>query len=266
MPIHCQIGSDCPDAEEFKALDYRVMGHAYASQNELGRFCEEGPYQEDLKARLLADGLQQVLTEVPATVTHHDFSKQYFLDLVVDGALYELKAERSLVGEHEAQLLNYMFLLGYQRGKLLNFRPEKVEGRIAGTSLTQEERRRFSTNLENWKDVTPDCAILRGTMHDLLKDWGAFLDTGLYTEALIHFSGGVQNVEKRIKLHRNRLDLGAQTMLIYSEGMAFRISSHTEHQTKTAFHLRQLLGLTDLKLIQWINLNHNMIEFTTITR
>jgi GxxExxY protein len=88
-----------------------------------------------------------VQTQVPITVSHRDFSKTYRLDLVADDALYELKAETALVGEHDTQLLNYMFLLGIQRAKLLNFRPPKVQGKIIATGLTQEERRRFTLSL-----------------------------------------------------------------------------------------------------------------------
>ena len=106
MPIHCPVSIASLSADEFEKLDYRVMGHAYASQNELGRLCDECAYQADLKARLLADGFRSVLTEVPVTVTHGNFSKKYFLDLIADNALYELKADAALIGEHETQLFN----------------------------------------------------------------------------------------------------------------------------------------------------------------
>ena len=190
MSIHCPVRIANLSAEEFEQLDYRVMGHAYASQNELGRLCGECVYEADLKARLLADRFRCVQTQVPVSVTHRDFSKKYFLDLIADDAVYELKADTALVGEHEAQLFNYLFLLGIQRGKLLNFRPLKVQGKIIATSLTHQERRRFSAVTEHWHDLTPACAVLRGTMLALLQDWGAFLDFALYQEALIHFLGG----------------------------------------------------------------------------
>ena len=61
MPIHCPVQMKPLDAATFEALDYRIMGHAYASQNELGRLCDECAYQADLKARLdkLTDQLQK---------------------------------------------------------------------------------------------------------------------------------------------------------------------------------------------------------------
>ena len=266
MPIHCPATIKCLSAEEFEKLDYRVMGHAYASQNELGRFCDECAYQAGLKARLHADGFTSVLTEVPVTVTHRDFSKKYFLDLVADDGVYELKTDAALVGEHDTQLFNYLFLLGIQRGKLLNFRPVKVQGRIIATSLTQEERRRLTTFTERWNDLTPSCGVLRQTMLELLQDWGAFLDFTLYQETLIHFLGGSSNVERQISLRRGQLNLGTQRMLTHAPDVAFRITAYTESQSHVESHLRRLLALTNFKAIQWINLNHAQIEFTTIQK
>jgi GxxExxY protein len=265
MPIHCPVNIASPSADEFEKLDFRVMAHAYASQNELGRLCDECAYHADTKARLLTEGFRSVLAEVPLTVTHRDFLKKYYLDLVVDDALYELKTERAFIGEDEAQLFNYMFLLGIQRGKLLNFRPPKVQGKIVATGLTQEERRRFTATTERWSDLTPGCAVLRKTMLDLLQDWGAFLDVALYQEALIHFLGGASNIERRVGLHRDGLDLGGQRMFIHAPGIAFRVTAFTESQSHVESHLRRLLALTDLKAVQWINLNHSKIEYTTIT-
>jgi GxxExxY protein len=266
MPIHCPVTIACLDAHEFEKLDYRVMGHAYASQNALGRLCDESAYKTDLQTRLLADGFRSVQTEIPVTVTHRDFSKKYLLDLVADEALYELKADATLVAEHDAQLLNYMFLLGIRRGKLLNFRAPKVEGKIVATSLTPEVRRSFTEIAGRWSELTPACVTLRQTMLDLLRDWGAFLATELYQEALVHFLGGASNIERRVSLNRDGLDLGAQRMFIHAPGVAFRVTGFTENQSHIEIHLRRLLALTDIEAIQWINLNHAKIEFTTITR
>jgi len=266
MPIHCPVQIKPLDAVAFEALDYRVMGHAYASQNELGRLCDECAYQADLKARLLVDGFRSVLTEVPVTVTHRDFTKKYYLDLVADDALYELKADAALVGEHDAQLLNYMFLLGVQRGKLLNFRPTKVQGKILATGLTSETRRRFTARTERWQDLSPACGTLRQTLCELVQDWGAFLEVGLYQDALIHFLGGAGKVEHQVQLSRNGLDLGRQRMLVHAPGIAFRLNAVTEDQQFVESHIRRLLSLTDLQTIQWINLNHAKIEFTTIQK
>jgi hypothetical protein len=53
-------------------------------------------------------------------------------------------------------------------------------------------------------------------------------------------------------------------MLVHAPGLAFRLTAVTEDPHHVESHLRRLLALTDLKAIQWINLNHARIEFTTI--
>ncbi len=266
MPIHCPVTIPCLDAKAFEKLDYRVMGHAYASQNELGRLCDECAYEADLQARLLADGFRSVHTQVPVTVTHREFSKTYHLDLVADNALYELKTAAAFAGEHKAQLLNYIYLLGLQRAKLLNFRPPSVEGRIVATSLTPDERRRFAEVTGRWKELTPACATLRQTLCELLADWGAFLDLTLYQEALVYFLGGESTVVRQVSLNRNALALGAQRMLVHAPGVAFRLTALTKAADSVEPHFRRLLALTDLQAIQWINLHHAQVEFTTISR
>ena len=108
MPIHCPLSIRTLSADEFEQRDYRVMGHCYACQNELGRLCDECVYEADLKARLLAEGFREVHTQVPVTVTHRDFSKAYYLDLIADDALYELKTNTALTGEDDAQLIHHI--------------------------------------------------------------------------------------------------------------------------------------------------------------
>src|SRR6266550_4514568 len=133
MPIHCPLSIRSLSADEFEQRDYRVMGHSYACQNELGRLCDECVYEADLKARLLGEGFREVQTQVPVTVNHGSFSKTYHLDLIADDALYELKTKTALTGEDDAQLIHYILLLGIQRGKLLNFRTPIVQGRTPTT-------------------------------------------------------------------------------------------------------------------------------------
>ena len=250
MPIHCPVQMKVLSPAEFEEIDYRVMRQAYASQNELGRLCDESAYEADLQTRLLAEGFCSVQTQIPITVTHDDFVKKYSADLLVDNALYELKAEAGLVGEHDAQLLNYEFLFGIQRGKLLNFRPAKVQGRLLATSLTPETRRQFTISAAHWQELTPACRKLRQTMQALLNDWGAFLDISLYQEALVHLLGGAAAVESRVRLARGSVDLGNQRMFLHAPDVAFRVTAFSAQQNFAESHLRRLLRLTDLKAMQ----------------
>ena len=103
MPIKSSL-TLCPmTQEQFAKLDYQVMRHAFDSQNELGRLCDEIIYQNDLAARLDADGLGPIRTGVPVEVTHGSFVKKYYLDLIVgDAAIYELKTNACLTGENDS--------------------------------------------------------------------------------------------------------------------------------------------------------------------
>lgn len=266
MPIVCPIQIRPLSAEEFQEVDYRVMGHAFASQTELGRLCEEGVYQRDLQARLLANGFRRAQIEVPVTVSHGSFSKTYLLDLVADDAVYELKAAAVLTREHQAQLLHYLCLVGVRRGKLINFRPPKVEGRIHATSLTPEARRAMKLDAVRWVDSGQECRTLRQTMTELLTDWGGFLDFTLYEEALTHLLGGEERVVQRLPLHRGGLQIGAQRFHLHSPGVAFRVTAVTENEEAAEAHLRRLLALTELDALQWINLRRANIRFVTLAR
>jgi GxxExxY protein len=219
MPIHCAVEIPVLTVEQFKVGDYRIMGHVFACQNELGRLCDEGVYETDVAARLRGDGFRNVYTQEPITVTHGDFSKPYFLDLLVDGGLYELKSVSALCGEHQAQLLNYMLLLG-----------------------------------------------LRSVMTELLTDWGAFLEVPLYQEALTHFLGGEEQVVQRVPLARDGLPLGAQRMHVHAAGVAFVVTAYTTGLPSHEINLRKLLALTPLTALQWVNLDHANIQFTTLIK
>ncbi|HWX20578.1 MAG TPA: GxxExxY protein [Candidatus Binatia bacterium] len=113
MAVTCPIRFHQFTEREFHDKDYAVMTHAFACHNEIGRFCDEAIYQADLAARLSAAGLKPVRREVPVVVSWKDFRKRYFLDLVVeDAVVYDLKAATTLIGDHDAQMLNYLLLLG----------------------------------------------------------------------------------------------------------------------------------------------------------
>jgi GxxExxY protein len=97
MPISCPLRIRNLDQAEFDERDARVMRCAYAVQNALGRLCDERIYENELARRLRAHGFSSVHTQVPITVTHDGFVKEYRIDLVADDALYELKTVRDLL-------------------------------------------------------------------------------------------------------------------------------------------------------------------------
>lgn len=255
------------DSQEFAALDYQLMRHAFSSQNELGRLCDEVIYQNDLAARLQGAGLGVIRTQVPISVFHQDFSKTYFLDLVVgDSAIYEIKTVTQFVPEHEAQLLNYLCLGGVNHGKLINFRTCKVESWFANTNLTHKTRRQCRLNIGRWQEKSEASRKLRITMTELLKDWGSFLQLSLYLEALVHFLGGKDSVLQSVPLFRDGVPLGTQRLHIIAPDTAFRITALTENTTDYEHQLDALLRHSSLRTIQWVNMNHHEIDFITLSK
>jgi GxxExxY protein len=267
MPIHCAVKFRSISEAEFKRLDYLVISHAFACQNELGHHCEEAIYQADLALRLRKLKCGAILTEVPIKVSWGDFIKNYYLDLVVaGGAIYELKAQAALAGENKAQLLNYLLLLGQAHGKLINLKPASVEWEFVSTTLTQTDRRQMTFRDRDWHTLTSGCHRLWQILQDLIADWGGFLEISLYEEALISLLGGEAQVRQRIPISRDGNLLGTQAFLLHSPGVAFRITAMTKHRAHYGNSLKRLLAMTPLEGVQWINLNHHAVELTTLLR
>lgn len=266
MPITCHASIRVLTLEDFKRLDHEVMRHAFASQNELGRLCEEAVYQADLAARLRANGFSETHTRMGVRVSHFDFAKTYYVDLLADHALYELKAVPVFSDRHRAQLIHYMLLLGLRCGKLLNFGSERVDGRLHATRLTPSIRRKITTDMSRWQPQSPHCEGLQKIMLALLDDWGAYLEVSLYEKALIHFLGGPDWVNQRVPLCRGAVTLGDHPMNIHTRGNGFVVTSFTTELAVHETNLRKLLAHSPLRTLQWINLKHALIQFTTLTR
>ena len=266
MPITSPLLSKPISQQEFAQLDYLVMRHAFESQNQLGRLCDELIYQNDLAARLQSEGLP-VRSEVPITVTFRDFQKTYSLDLVVaDAGIYELKTSLGLIGEHEAQLLNYLFLREANHGKLINFRPAQVESRFINTTLAHQERRQFEIQTKGWQESDQTTRIFREHLIAMIEDWGCWLDLALYTEALVHFAGGETQVVQLLPLVRGKISLGRQHFNLLNVETAFRVTALTEGTEDYERHLRCLLALSPLRMIQWINLARKRVQLVSLIK
>ena len=266
MPIHAPTLPRLTTGE-LKEIDYAVMQHAFASHQALGRLCDERIYQADLAARLDAASLGPVRCEAPIHVSHRDFVKSYSLDLIIaERAIYELKTVAGLTTEHDAQLLNYLFLTNTTRGKLINLRPGSVETRFVNTTLDHDERHRSHINTNRLAAAIAGAVEIRDLMLALLDDWGLFLDAALYLEALTHFLGGEEQVVSQVPMRRENIELGNQRFHLATPDVAFRISTIKHSFEQHERHLQQLLQLSPLKALHWVNLNNHEVTFTTITR
>lgn len=267
MPISCPVTARNLSREEFAKLDYQIMQLAFDSQNTLGRLCDEVIYQNDLKARIESVGLGPARIEVPLTVSHLDFTKVYSMDLVVaDSAVYELKTAANLSSEHDAQLLNYLLLWKTPHGKLLNFRSPKVVSRFVNNPITPERQKSFQVNADRWRNLDEASTHLHRVFLDLLADWGAFLELSLYTEALVHFLGGEQNVIKMVPFSRNSIFLGNQRMHLLTPEISFRLTALDTGNAAYGTHLYSMLQHSPLRAFHWINMDHHCIQFVTLEK
>ncbi|MDZ7302216.1 MAG: GxxExxY protein [candidate division KSB1 bacterium] len=252
-------------AQEFHEIDYQITGFAFDIHNEIGRLWDEKIYRNELANRCRKAGLGNVEIEVPVIVSYRDFVKEYAVDMLVDDSIvYELKTVNKLSSEHERQTLHYLFLFGLQHGKLINFRPTSVEKRFVSTSMLPKDRHDVVFDDKQWLDLDEESGWLKGLIVELIMDWGAFLETSLFYEAIYHFRGGEDQVVKDIEVILNETNLGNQKVHLLNPNVAFKITAITKGTESYEQQLNRFIRLTKLNAIHWINFNHHVISFKTM--
>lgn len=265
MPILPSLQLKPVSDDDFAIIDKAVMRCAYAAHNKFGRLFDERIYENDLAARLGAEGFV-VHTQVPVMVAHGGFQKTYYLDLIVNDMLYELKVAASLTNDHDTQALHYAMLQDVRLVKLINFGERKVCGKLLPNALRVDERQHPTLRKSGVRFVTPQCERLVTHLKDLLHDWGTHLSSRLYNEALVDHFGGELHCLRRIELQAGPVILGTHPVQFHADGFAFVVTSLSRDQSAFQQHLNVLLAHTKLKGIQWINLNHSRVEITTLER
>lgn len=121
-------------------LTEQIIGVFYAVYSNLGYGFLEDVYVKALVIELKKRGLIPN-TEQPIEVYYaNQLIGKYYTDIVVnDLVIVELKAVKTLVVEHEAQLLNYLKATPYEVGLLLNFGPKP-----------ETKRRSFDNSRKEW--------------------------------------------------------------------------------------------------------------------
>ena len=114
------------DISELKQHMYDVVGAIHDVHKELGAGLNEYCYQEELQLQLEESGIpfQRELSFHPH---YHgrEMSAEYRVDfLCKDNIIVECKAVTELISNHRAQLFNYMRLLQFPCGILVNFAPQ----------------------------------------------------------------------------------------------------------------------------------------------
>ena len=113
--------------QDFKhrELTDKIIKIFYKVYNILGYGFLEKVYENAMVIELNKDDIQ-VIPQSPINVIYDDeIIGEYFADILVDNkVIVEIKATKTLVPEHEAQLLNYLKATDIEIGLLLNFGPK----------------------------------------------------------------------------------------------------------------------------------------------
>lgn len=261
MPIQPAIPIACISQQEYHEIDERIVGHSMAIHNQFGRLLDEIVYKNELAERCFKDGMP-AQREVRIRVTHRDFVKDYFIDMLLCGStIIEAKTAKETLEAHKGQGINYLLLAGTHHGSLVNFRLPSVKRYFLSTRLTHELRREFKTIETGWpKDE--DHIRLRDCVMELVRDIGLGLDLPLYREAIAHITGCSRQL---VPLKNGSSSLGHHEMLVLNEDVGIAITALPE-QEEFRTHLSRLLQLTPLAGISWINLKLGEIRFEHLKR
>ena len=264
MSVDSKIKFECIEQDGFHAIDKVVMGHAFEIHNTIGRFCNESTYKNELSHRCRISGLD-IQTEVHLCVSHKDFVKSYYLDMLIQcGVIYELKAATTLNGNHQKQLINYLLLANINHGKLINFRPSSVESRFVSTRLDKHQQRIFEFDDSELECQNDDSCYFREILFSLLSDWGVFLDVNLYRDALLHFLKGTNNSVQAVDVVIDNRVVGTQKMCLLNGKTAWHLSAIGKHLKSYEIHIHRLLNHTQVERIHWVNINQQTVTIKTI--
>jgi len=263
MPIRLLHPIKALSEQAFHQLDYDVMALAFEVHNQLGRFYDERIYQAELKQKVLSKGLE-VESELEIRLIHKNYTKPLFIDLLIEHSVYELKTIRSIQEPQRIQTLDYLFSTNTQHGKFINFRPASVEHEFVSTTLDHDNRKQFTIQCEQWTAFSTEAETLKNLMLNLLDDWGAFLDTHLYEEAMVHILEKEDPIVRMVDIRNNNQPLGAQKLNVLSNSEFFVVTAARNNVSQHKNHLKKMMHHSPFKYLYWINLNHSKIQFTTL--
>ena len=259
MPVTTSIPIRPLSQEHFGELAYEVVGKAFEIHDELGCAFHESAYRSTMKE---AFG-ERATEEVMITLTHRDFQKDLFVDLVVDGAgLFELKAANGLHANHESQLIQYLMLTDSSHGKLINFGSDKVEHRFVNCHERSDSRRQFKTERKDWRGNV--CERFEHCVTPLVHDWGTGLTQSVYSQA-IAFLLRIDCTEKFVQTTWRGKAVSRQDTDLIDETTGFAITCMRRGLTTHLKHLQKFLNNTSLQSILWANIASGCVTLQTIS-
>ena len=112
-----------------KKISYDIIGACMEVHRQLGAGFLEGVYQEALAIELESRGIAfERESQLTIFYKAQPLAKKYIADFICGRkVVLEIKAVRSLLPEHEAQLFNYLRATCQNLGLLINFAKPSLE-------------------------------------------------------------------------------------------------------------------------------------------
>jgi GxxExxY protein len=139
--------AEVAEVNEINKLTSTIIGAAIAVHRELGPGLLESSYEACLCYELVSLGIS-VERQLPVPLRYRDITLDcgYRADLVVAGKiLVEAKSIEALLPIHDAQLLSYLRLGGWQVGLLINFNVTLLRQGIRRRVLNLKEQNSASS-------------------------------------------------------------------------------------------------------------------------
>lgn len=140
--------------QHYKQVIYDIIGAAMEVHRTLGWGLLEPIYQEALYLELQSKGIDcQREQEIEIRYKQYVLDKKYRADLIVGDVIVELKSVWQILGEHRAQLCNYLRLTKKPYGVLINFGERSLAG-------------------ERWQydPLTNECTLVNKDMEPVISD------------------------------------------------------------------------------------------------
>jgi len=113
---------------KYEQITKSVIGCAFEVINELGAGFLESVYEKALLLALRQKGLSAISQYPVKVMFRGECVGDFYVDIFVeDKVIVELKAIKTILPEHQAQIINYLNATGIEVGLLINFGNSKLE-------------------------------------------------------------------------------------------------------------------------------------------
>ena len=113
---------------KYEQITKSVIGCAFEVINELGAGFLESVYEKALLLALRQKGLSAISQYPVKVMFRGECVGDFYADIFVeDKVIVELKAVKTILPEHQAQIINYLNATGIEVGLLINFGNPKLE-------------------------------------------------------------------------------------------------------------------------------------------